>query len=47
VTDDLPQREQGDHRDRVGLEVVLHLASRENHRVEELLDLRIPCLSFG
>jgi hypothetical protein len=38
---------RGDHHDWVGLEVVLQLAPREHHCVEQLLDLRIPCLGLG
>jgi hypothetical protein len=31
----------------VGLEVVPQLASRKHHRVEELLDLGVPCFGLG
>jgi hypothetical protein len=39
VSDDLPKQEQGDYRNRVGLEVVLQLAPHEHNCVEQLLDL--------
>jgi hypothetical protein len=44
IADDLPQREGGNHRDGVGLEVVAQLAPREDHRVQQLLDLRVAHL---
>jgi hypothetical protein len=46
IPDDLSQRKGGDHRDRVSLEVVAELAPREDHRVEQLLDLQITRLSL-
>jgi hypothetical protein len=45
--DDLPQRERGDYRDRVSLEVMPQLAPREHYRVEQLLDLRVSCFGLG
>ena len=44
--DDLAQREGRDHRDRVAEEVVLQLASGENHGIDQLLNLRVSYLGF-
>jgi hypothetical protein len=47
VTDDFSQQEGGNYRNRVGLEVVLEIATCEHHRIEQLLDWRIPWLGLG
>jgi hypothetical protein len=47
VPDDLSQRKGGDHHDRVSLEIVPELAPRQDHCVEQLLDLRIARLGLG
>jgi hypothetical protein len=47
VPDDFSQRKGGNHRDRVSLEVVAELPPREDHCVEQLLDLRVARLGLG
>ena len=47
IGDDLlPEGERREHGDGVSLEVVAQLAPSQDHCVEQLLDLWIPCLGF-
>ena len=45
--DYLSEGERRDHGDGMGLEVVTQLAPSQDYRVQQFLDMRIPCLGLG